>query len=58
MSVTAEGIETATQAEVLRELACDYIQGFHYGRAAPELDVATMVLKEIAPGPAAAGRAA
>ena len=32
MTVTAEGIETAHQAEVLAALACDYVQGYLYGR--------------------------
>jgi diguanylate cyclase (GGDEF)-like protein len=32
MGVVAEGIETAAQAEALRELSCDYGQGFHLGR--------------------------
>jgi predicted signal transduction protein with EAL and GGDEF domain len=44
MSVTAEGVETARQAEYLRDLACDYIQGFHYGRPAPVTDLAAIIL--------------
>ena len=35
MTVTAEGIETAHQAEVLATLACDHFQGYLYGRPAP-----------------------
>jgi diguanylate cyclase (GGDEF)-like protein len=35
MTVTAEGIETAAQEEVLRDLDCDYGQGFHYAAPAP-----------------------
>lgn len=30
MRVTAEGIETAGQADQLRSLACDHVQGFHF----------------------------
>jgi len=32
MTVVAEGVENEAQAEVLRELACDELQGFHYAR--------------------------
>ncbi|BCJ40168.1 hypothetical protein GCM10010168_30260 [Actinoplanes ianthinogenes] len=28
----AEGVETATQADQLRELRCDLVQGYHFGR--------------------------
>lgn len=33
--VVAEGVETATQLEVLRELGCDRFQGFLFGRPQP-----------------------
>lgn len=32
MSTTAEGVETADEAALIRELGCDKIQGFHFGR--------------------------
>lgn len=35
LSVTAEGIESARQLAVLRELGCHYAQGFFVGRPAP-----------------------
>lgn len=35
MSVIAEGIETAEQAQVLRELGCDMGQGYYYSRPVP-----------------------
>jgi EAL domain-containing protein (putative c-di-GMP-specific phosphodiesterase class I) len=35
MVVTAEGVETAEQAEVLRDMGCDLAQGWHFGRPGP-----------------------
>ncbi len=32
MTVVAEGVETAEQADFLRTLSCTYAQGFHFGR--------------------------
>jgi diguanylate cyclase len=35
LTVTAEGVETAAQADRLRELGCDAGQGWHFGRPCP-----------------------
>ena len=35
----AEGIEGAEQAQRLRELGCDFGQGFHFGRPLPPDDL-------------------
>ena len=35
LTVTAEGVETAGQAERLRAIGCDTGQGWHFGRARP-----------------------
>ena len=35
VETTAEGIETAAQAEVMRDLGCTQLQGFHFGRPMP-----------------------
>jgi EAL domain-containing protein (putative c-di-GMP-specific phosphodiesterase class I) len=35
LSVTAEGVETAAQAEYLMKLDCDSLQGFLFSRPAP-----------------------
>jgi EAL domain-containing protein (putative c-di-GMP-specific phosphodiesterase class I) len=35
MKVVAEGIETATDARALRNLGCDFAQGFRFGRPQP-----------------------
>jgi diguanylate cyclase (GGDEF)-like protein/PAS domain S-box-containing protein len=35
LPVTAEGIETPAQGEIMADLGCDRLQGFHYGRPMP-----------------------
>jgi EAL domain-containing protein (putative c-di-GMP-specific phosphodiesterase class I) len=35
METVMEGVETREQVEVLRELGCDTIQGFYYGKPEP-----------------------
>jgi EAL domain-containing protein (putative c-di-GMP-specific phosphodiesterase class I) len=35
LAVLAEGIETQAQADFLRELGCDYGQGYWFGRPQP-----------------------
>jgi EAL domain-containing protein (putative c-di-GMP-specific phosphodiesterase class I) len=35
LTVTAEGIETVTEAQVLTALGCDLGQGFHFARPVP-----------------------
>ena len=32
VATTAEGVETEAQADVMRELGCTQLQGFHFGR--------------------------
>jgi EAL domain-containing protein (putative c-di-GMP-specific phosphodiesterase class I) len=49
MTVTAEGIETEHQAQVLGELACDHFQGYFYGRPAPEGEIAAFLLANLTP---------
>jgi len=45
LKVTAEGVETPQQAAVLRELDCDLVQGYLFGRPMRATDVAATVLK-------------
>ncbi|MDQ6942130.1 MAG: EAL domain-containing protein [Candidatus Eremiobacteraeota bacterium] len=35
LPVTAEGIETPGQSDIMADLGCDRLQGFHYGRPVP-----------------------
>lgn len=35
MKVVAEGVETAAQAQYLREQGCEYLQGFYYSKPLP-----------------------
>ena len=39
LEVVAEGVEYKDQAELLRELDCDLIQGYLYGRPMPAMDL-------------------
>ena len=34
-SITAEGIETKEMAEGMREIGCDYLQGFYFSQPVP-----------------------
>jgi diguanylate cyclase len=43
LTVTAEGIETQTQADHLRDLGCDVGQGFHLGRPMPAARIAALL---------------
>jgi diguanylate cyclase (GGDEF)-like protein len=50
LKVTAEGVETEAQAEVVRELDCDLVQGFLFGRPQRMTDVAATILKAFEAG--------
>ena len=43
MAVTAEGVETQAQAELVRMAGCDHIQGWLYHRAMPGDEVAELI---------------
>ena len=38
MTTTAEGVENEDEAELIRRLGCNKIQGFHFGRPMPAED--------------------
>lgn len=42
---TAEGVETAEQADRLRKLRCDIAQGFHFGRPLPAEEVTRLLAR-------------
>ena len=39
LEVVAEGVETAAQAHILKEMGCSRLQGWHIGRPVPADDV-------------------
>jgi EAL domain-containing protein (putative c-di-GMP-specific phosphodiesterase class I) len=49
LRVTAEGVETASVQRTLRNLGCDFAQGFHIGRPVPPEECRRLL--EAAPGP-------
>ena len=46
LKLVAEGVETAEQVERLRDMGCDYIQGFYYCRPLPQADFEAYLQKE------------
>lgn len=47
LDVVAEGVETNEQVEILRDSACDYIQGFYYSRPIPSGEVIPFIEKNL-----------
>ncbi len=43
LAVVAEGIETARQAECLKLIGCDGLQGFHFAKPLPALELARLL---------------
>ena len=42
-SVTAEGVETLEQADALKALACDTLQGYYFSRPVPAADIPALL---------------
>jgi EAL domain-containing protein (putative c-di-GMP-specific phosphodiesterase class I) len=45
LGTIAEGVETAEQVTLLRELGCQRAQGFHFARPVPEPEAARLILE-------------
>jgi predicted signal transduction protein with EAL and GGDEF domain len=62
MQVTVEGVETDQQAQFVRGISADQVQGYYFGRPVPETDLAAGVLADFqratAPEPQPAAPAA
>jgi diguanylate cyclase (GGDEF)-like protein len=56
LKVTAEGVETEQQARVLRELHCDLVQGYLFGRPMRAIDVAATVMADLQAAKASAAK--
>ncbi|MBF0166515.1 MAG: PAS domain S-box protein [Alphaproteobacteria bacterium] len=46
MKIVAEGVETAEQYEVLRELGCHFAQGYYFSRPMPEADATNLISRD------------
>ncbi len=44
LKVTAEGIETAPQAQMIQDMGCDYVQGYLTGKPMPATDIPAMIM--------------
>ncbi|MDG5749836.1 EAL domain-containing protein [Qipengyuania sp. XHP0211] len=45
MTTTAEGVENEEEAEMIRSLRCNKIQGYHFGRPMPATDVRMLFVR-------------
>jgi EAL domain-containing protein (putative c-di-GMP-specific phosphodiesterase class I) len=52
LTVTAEGVETADQADRLRAIGCDSAQGWHFGRPVPAEQIAAAIRTRAQPADA------
>lgn len=50
MKVVAEGVETESQLNMLKEAECDYIQGYYFSKPLPEADFKEFLAKHKAEG--------
>lgn len=55
LQVIAEGVETAEQATLLKELGCDYAQGYHFSPGVSAAEFKRMLQKQNAQAGAAGG---
>ncbi len=50
MRVTAEGVETEEQSQILRKLECGSVQGFHFSRPVAFAELSALILRTFAAG--------
>ena len=43
LKVISEGVESADQIDILKDIGCDYIQGYVWGRPMPPEEAGTLV---------------
>lgn len=47
VGIVAEGVETEKQAQILRELGCDYLQGYYFGKPISYQDTLTYLTNHL-----------
>jgi diguanylate cyclase (GGDEF)-like protein/PAS domain S-box-containing protein len=52
MTTTAEGVETAEEAELIRSLGCNKIQGYYFGRPMEPADALNLLHRKLRPAAA------
>ncbi|WP_208983958.1 bifunctional diguanylate cyclase/phosphodiesterase [Roseibium aggregatum] len=50
LNVTAEGVETVAQRDIMQELQCDYLQGYLYAKPLAASDLTGFIQKTVEPG--------
>jgi diguanylate cyclase (GGDEF)-like protein len=46
LPITAEGVETAAQAQFLKKLHCDLVQGYFYSKPVPATELAALIMRD------------
>ncbi|MEE4013603.1 EAL domain-containing protein [Roseibium sp. FZY0029] len=50
LNVTAEGVETVAQRDIMQDLQCDYLQGYLYAKPLPANDLSGFIQKTVETG--------
>jgi diguanylate cyclase (GGDEF)-like protein len=46
LPITAEGVETAAQAQFLKKLHCDLVQGYFYSKPVPAAELSALIMRD------------